>query len=45
MIEIISESRVPVNVGKLLENQLMKWQGGGHHSRGIAEYISNSGFE
>ena len=42
MIETISESRVPVNVGKLLENQLMKWQGGGHHSRGIAEYISNS---
>jgi len=42
MVETISKSIVPVNVGKLLENQLMKWQGGGHHPRGIAEYISNS---
>ncbi len=42
MAEFIQEARVPVNVGKLLENQLKKWQGGGHHPRGIAEYISNS---
>ena len=42
MIETIQESIVPVNVGRLLENQLMKWQGGGNHPRGIAEYISNS---
>src|ERR1035437_4139006 len=42
MTEAISKSIVPINVGRLLENQLQKWQGGGHHSRGIAEYISNS---
>ena len=42
MVETISKSTVPVNVGRLLENQLIKWQGGGHHPGGIAEYISNS---
>lgn len=42
MAEIIGTSRVPVNQGKLLENQLKKWQGGSHHPRGIAEYISNA---
>jgi hypothetical protein len=42
MIETIGKTTVPVNVKKLLENQLKKWQGGGHHARGIAEYISNS---
>ncbi len=36
MIETISKSIVPVNVGRLLENQLKKWQGGGHHPGGIA---------
>ena len=33
---------VPVNWGKLLEDQLAKWRGGGSHGRGIAEYITNS---
>jgi hypothetical protein len=33
---------VPVNWGKLLEAQLEKWRGGRSHSRGIAEYITNS---
>ena len=42
MTEIINEASVPVNWGKLLESQLKKWYGGGHHPRGIAEYISNS---
>jgi hypothetical protein len=42
MIETIPTDLVPVNFGKLLENQLKKWEGGGHHPRGIAEYISNS---
>ncbi len=42
MIETIGKSTVPVNVKRLLENQLRKWQGGGHHPRGIAEYMSNS---
>lgn len=42
MEEIIAASKVPVNFGKLLENQLKKWQGGNHHPRGIAEYVSNS---
>ncbi len=42
MIETISKSKVPVNVERLLENQLKKWEGGGYHPRGIAEYISNS---
>lgn len=42
MAEKVSKQIVPVNVGKLLENQLSRWKGGGHHSRGIAEYISNS---
>lgn len=42
MAETIPTNRVPVNYGKLLENQLKKWEGGGHHPRGIAEYISNS---
>ncbi|HVU08022.1 MAG TPA: ATP-binding protein [Verrucomicrobiae bacterium] len=32
---------VPVDWGKLLETQLERWQGGGSHARGIAEYISN----
>lgn len=41
-METINKSIVPVNVGRLLENQLKKWQGGGHHPGGIAEYISNS---
>lgn len=41
MSETISKSKVPINVGRLLENQLMRWQGGGHHPGGIAEYISN----
>jgi len=33
MIETIRKSIVPVNVGRLLENQLMKWQGGGNQPR------------
>jgi len=32
---------VQVDWGKLLETQLERWQGGGSHGRGIAEYISN----
>lgn len=31
-----------VHIGNLLEDQLSKWQGGGRHPSGIAEYISNS---
>ena len=42
MAETIGVRTIPVNQGKLLENQLRKWQGGAHHPRGIAEYISNS---
>lgn len=42
LLETIASGKVPVNTGKLLENQLMKWKGGGHHPRGIAEYITNS---
>ena len=42
MIETIPTDLVPVNFGKLLENQLKKWEGGGQHPRGIAEYITNS---
>jgi hypothetical protein len=42
MTEIIETAKVPINIGKLLENQLMKWQGGGHHPRGVVEYITNS---
>ena len=42
MLETVGVSSVPVNQGRLLENQLKKWQGGSHHPRGIAEYISNS---
>lgn len=41
-METIGAKKVKVNYGKLLENQLKKWEGGGHHPRGIAEYISNS---
>jgi hypothetical protein len=43
MSERIISEKVPVNFGKLLENQLKRWEGGGHHPSGIAEYISNSG--
>jgi hypothetical protein len=32
---------VQVDWGKLLETQLERWQCGGSHGRGIAEYISN----
>jgi hypothetical protein len=35
-------SKVPVNVGRLLEDNLKKWQGGSQHIRGIGEYITNS---
>ena len=35
-------SVVTVNYGKLLENQLKRWEGGSQHIRGIAEYISNA---
>jgi|LSQX01.3.fsa_nt_gb hypothetical protein len=42
MLEQIAADPVKVNYGKLLERQLEKWKGGGHHPRGIAEYISNS---
>lgn len=42
MTQFIEQANVIVNYGRLLENQLKKWQGGGHHPRGIAEYISNS---
>lgn len=42
MVETVQTATVPVNVGRLLENQLKKWEGGGHHPRGIAEYITNS---
>lgn len=41
MAETVARGTVPVNYGKLLENQLNKWKGGAHHPRGIAEYISN----
>ena len=41
MSEQISDE-VPVDWGKLLETQLEKWRGGGSHTRGIAEYITNS---
>jgi hypothetical protein len=37
-----NSDEVPVNWGKLLEDQLAKWRGGGSHGRGIAEYITNS---
>ena len=36
------ESAVRVDYGRLLEDQLKKWEGGSQHIRGIAEYISNS---
>lgn len=36
------ESAVPVNWGRLLENDLKKWKGGSQHIRGIGEYITNS---
>ncbi|NOR45783.1 MAG: hypothetical protein GQ534_09385 [Candidatus Delongbacteria bacterium] len=36
------ESEVPVNFGRLLEDNLKKWQGGSQHIRGIGEYITNS---
>jgi hypothetical protein len=36
-----ASDEVPVDWGKLLETQLERWQGGGSHGRGIAEYISN----
>ncbi|MBI1804247.1 MAG: ATP-binding protein [Ignavibacteriae bacterium] len=32
---------VPVNWGKLLQDKLEAWRGGGQHARGIAEYITN----
>ena len=35
-------SIVPVNEGRLLEDNLRKWQGGSQHIRGIGEYITNS---
>ena len=35
-------SEVYVNYGKLLEDNLKKWQGGSQHIRGIGEYITNS---
>jgi hypothetical protein len=35
-------SIVPVNEGRLLEDNLKKWQGGSQHIRGIGEYITNS---
>ena len=41
-MEKVGAKEVVVNYDKLLEDQLKKWQGGGHHPRGIAEYISNS---
>jgi len=41
-MQTVGKSSIPVNQGKLLENQLKKWQGGANHPRGIAEYISNS---
>jgi len=31
-----------VDYGRLLEHQITKWKGGGTHTRGIAEYISNA---
>lgn len=31
LLETIQTGKVPVNTGKLLENQLMKWKGGGSH--------------
>src|ERR1043165_7226016 len=36
------QSEVYVNYGKLLEDNLKKWQGGSQHIRGIGEYITNS---
>jgi hypothetical protein len=36
------ESEVRVNWGKLLEDNLKKWQGGSQHIRGIGEYITNA---
>ncbi len=35
-------SIVPVNEGRLLEDNLKHWQGGSQHIRGIGEYITNS---
>ena len=37
-----TESEVYVDYGKLLEDNLKKWQGGSQHIRGIGEYITNS---
>ncbi len=34
--------KMNVDYGRLLEHQIMKWKGGGQHTRGIAEYISNA---
>lgn len=39
---LFDESEVYVNYGKLLEDNLKKWQGGSQHIRGIGEYITNS---
>lgn len=36
------DSEVYVNYGKLLEDNLKKWQGGSQYIRGIGEYITNS---
>ena len=33
---------IPVNWGRLLETQLLTWQGGSQHPKGIGEYITNS---
>lgn len=36
------QQEMTVDYGTLLEHQITKWKGGGTHTRGIAEYISNS---
>lgn len=37
-----SQKTIPVNWARLLESQLITWQGGSLHPKGIAEYITNS---
>ena len=36
------QNEIPVNWGRLLESQLLTWQGGSQHPKGIGEYITNS---
>jgi len=36
------QNEIPVNWGRLLESQLLTWQGGSQHPKGIGEYITNA---